>query len=58
MYPLLLQQQEIKPKHFPAEMLKRIPYYGRGCAAGMPLGYVMATDPGCWLTAELTKEAT
>ncbi len=30
MYPLLLQQKEIEPKHFPAEMLKRIPYYGRG----------------------------
>ncbi len=41
MYPLLLQQQEIKPKHFPGELLRRIPYYGRGCAAGMPMGYVM-----------------
>ena len=130
MYPLLLQQKEIKPKHFPTEILKRVPYYGRGCAAGMPMGYVMvkcngevnpcmllqinlgnirkqsiksiwenspvlvqlrqrellkgecgdcsykvtcsgcrgrayeetgdmmAADPGCWLTAELAKEAT
>ncbi|GAI98468.1 unnamed protein product, partial [marine sediment metagenome] len=41
MYPFLLQQKEIKPKHFPAEILRRIPYYGRGCAAGMPLGYLM-----------------
>ena len=46
MYPLLLQQQEIKPKHFPAEMLKRVPYYGRGCAAGMPMGYVMVKCNG------------
>jgi radical SAM protein with 4Fe4S-binding SPASM domain len=37
---------EIKPKHFPAEMLRRIPYYDRGCAAGMPMGYVMVTCNG------------
>jgi radical SAM protein with 4Fe4S-binding SPASM domain len=41
MYPLLLQQKNIQPKHFPREMLRRVPYYGRGCAAGMPMGYVM-----------------
>jgi len=41
MYPLILQERNIKPKHFPVEMLRRIPYYGRGCAAGMPMGYVM-----------------
>ncbi|HEX78891.1 MAG TPA: radical SAM protein [Dehalococcoidia bacterium] len=41
MYPLILQQKEIQPKHFSAEMLKRIPYYKRGCAAGMPMGYII-----------------
>ncbi len=41
MYPLLLQEKLVKPKHFPSEMLRRVPYYGRGCAAGMPMGYVM-----------------
>lgn len=46
MYPLLLQQKDIKPRHFPAEMLRRIPYYGRGCAAGMPMGYVMVLSNG------------
>ena len=46
MYPLLLQEKHIKPKHFPAEMLKRVPYYGRGCAAGMPMGYVMVQSNG------------
>ena len=46
MYPLLLQEKHIKPKHFPAEMLQRVPYYGRGCAAGMPMGYVMVQSNG------------
>jgi len=46
MYPLLLQQKRIEPKHFPVEMLRRIPYYGRGCAAGMPMGYVMVQSNG------------
>jgi radical SAM protein with 4Fe4S-binding SPASM domain len=41
MYPLLLQQKNVQPKHFPREMLQRVPYYGRGCAAGMPMGYIM-----------------
>lgn len=46
MYPLILQEKNIKPKHFPAEMLRRIPYYGRGCAAGMPMGYAMVRSNG------------
>ena len=46
MYPLLLQQKNIKPKHFPVEMLRRVPYYGRGCAAGMPMGYIMVQSNG------------
>ncbi len=46
MYPLLLRQKEIQPKYFPTEMLKRIPYYGRGCAAGMPGGYVVIRSNG------------
>jgi len=46
MYPLLLQQKRTKPRHFPAEMLQRVPYYGRGCAAGMPMGYVMVKSNG------------
>lgn len=46
MYPLILQEKDIKPKHFPPEMLRRIPYYGRGCAAGMPMGYVMVLSNG------------
>ncbi len=46
MYPLLLQQKKIQPKHFPVEMLSRVPYYGRGCAAGMPMGYVMVQYNG------------
>jgi radical SAM protein with 4Fe4S-binding SPASM domain len=45
-YPLILQERNIKPKHFPAELLRRIPYYGRGCAAGMPMGYVMVLSNG------------
>ena len=46
MYPLLLKQKNIEPKHFPAEMLRRVPYYGRGCAAGMPMGYIMVQSNG------------
>jgi len=46
MYPLLLKEKHIQPKHFPAEMLQRVPYYGRGCAAGMPMGYVMIKSNG------------
>jgi radical SAM protein with 4Fe4S-binding SPASM domain len=46
MYPLLLQQKHIQPRRFPVQMLQRIPYYGRGCAAGMPMGYVMVLSNG------------
>jgi len=46
MYPLLLQEKNIWPKHFPTEMLRRVPYYSRGCAAGMPMGYVMIQSNG------------
>jgi len=46
MYPLLLQEKQIKPKRFALEMLRRVPYYGRGCAAGMPMGYVMVQCNG------------
>jgi len=46
MYPLLLQQKQIQPKHFPKEMLRRVPYYERGCAAGMPMGYIMVLSNG------------
>ena len=46
MYPVLLQQKHIQPKHFLMEMLQRVPYYGRGCAAGMPMGYVMVKSNG------------
>ncbi len=46
MYPLLLQEKNIQPRHFPKEMLQRIPYYGRGCAAGMPMGYVTVLSNG------------
>ena len=46
MYPLILQERKIKPKHFPTELLARIPYYGRGCAAGMPFGYIRIAPNG------------
>jgi radical SAM protein with 4Fe4S-binding SPASM domain len=46
MYPLLLQERQIKPKRFAPEMLRRVPYYSRGCAAGMPMGYVMVQCNG------------
>lgn len=46
MYPLLLKEKRIQPRHFPAEMLQRIPYYSRGCAAAMPMGYVMVQSNG------------
>ena len=46
MYPLLLKEKRIQPKRFPAEMLQRVPYYERGCAAGMPTGYVMVKSNG------------
>jgi len=46
MYTLILQEKNIQPKHFPADLLKRIPYYGRGCAAGMPNGYLTILPNG------------
>ncbi|HMD67738.1 MAG TPA: radical SAM protein [Chitinivibrionales bacterium] len=46
MYTLLLQEKDIQPKHFPAGLLKRIPYHGRGCAAGMPNGYLTILPNG------------
>jgi len=46
MYPLTLQRKQIQPKYLSAEMMRRIPYYERGCAAGMPMGYVMVQCNG------------
>jgi len=46
MYTLILQKRDIQPKYFPANLLKRIPYYGRGCAAGMPNGYLTILPNG------------
>jgi len=46
MYPLILKQRNIQPEHFPAHLLKRIPYYERGCAAGMPHGYITILPSG------------
>jgi radical SAM protein with 4Fe4S-binding SPASM domain len=46
MYTLILQERNIQPKHFPADLLKRIPYYGRGCAAGMANGYLTILPNG------------
>jgi len=46
MYPLVLKQKNVQPKHFPAHLLRRIPYYDRGCAAGMPNGYITILPNG------------
>lgn len=46
MYPLILKEKNIQPKHFPAHLLRRIPYYDRGCAAGMPNGYITILPNG------------
>lgn len=46
MYTLVLQEKQVKPRHFPRENLTRIPYYGRGCAAGMPSGYLRIAPNG------------
>jgi len=40
MYPLALKYKGIQPKMVSEDQLRRIPYYGRGCAAGMPNGYI------------------
>ncbi|MDD3421712.1 MAG: radical SAM protein [Methanocellales archaeon] len=37
-HTILLREKDVRPKHFPPDLLKRIPYYGRVCAAGMPHG--------------------
>lgn len=49
MLPLLLKQKVdkgIRPKHIPTEELVRIAYYGRGCAAGRPRGYLVIRNNG------------
>ncbi|MEM4474778.1 MAG: radical SAM protein [Candidatus Bathyarchaeia archaeon] len=46
MYPLILKEKKIQPKQFPASVLTRIPYYDRGCAAGMPNGYITVLSNG------------
>jgi len=46
MYPLILKEKSIQPKHLPAHALRRIPYYERGCAAGMPNGYITILPNG------------
>ena len=46
MYTLILKEKDVQPEHFPASLLKRIPYYGRGCAAGMPNGYITVLPNG------------
>ena len=46
MYPLILKQREIRPKHIPMEMLRRVPYHSRGCAAGVPFGYLVIRANG------------
>jgi len=46
MYTLILKEKKIQPKYFPADLLKRIPYYDRGCAAGMPNGYITILPNG------------
>jgi len=46
MYTLLLQEKKIKPKCFDKDLLNRIPYYGRGCAAGVPMGYLVIRANG------------
>ena len=46
MYPLILKERGVQPKHLPMEMLRRVPYYSRGCAAGMPFGYIVVRANG------------
>lgn len=46
MYPLILKQKQIRPRHISTELLARIPYYRGGCAAGMPFGYVVVRANG------------
>jgi len=46
MYPIVLKAKNVQPSRFPAHELRRIPYYDRGCAAGMPNGYVTILPNG------------
>jgi radical SAM protein with 4Fe4S-binding SPASM domain len=46
MYPLILKEKDIRPRHFSASLLHRIPYYDYGCAAGMPSGYITILPNG------------
>jgi radical SAM protein with 4Fe4S-binding SPASM domain len=46
MYPLILKEKSIEPKRLPARALRRIPYYERGCAAGIPNGYITILPNG------------
>ena len=46
MYSLILKEKNINPKHLPAHLLHSIPYYNRGCAAGMPRGYITILPNG------------
>jgi len=46
MYPLILKEKNVQPKRFPAHVLRRIPYYDHGCAAGMPNGYITILPNG------------
>jgi len=49
MYPLLLKlnvDKGIRPQHIPTEELVRSAYYGRGCAAGRPRGYLVIRNNG------------
>jgi radical SAM protein with 4Fe4S-binding SPASM domain len=46
MYAVILKAGNVQPKHLPAHALRRIPYYDRGCAAGMPNGYITILPNG------------
>jgi len=46
MYPLTVRERNIQPRHFSANLLRRIPYWERGCAAGMPRGYITILPNG------------
>ena len=49
MYPLMVKlnvDKGICPKHIPMEELVRMAYYGRGCAAGRPRGYLVIRNNG------------
>ena len=46
MYPLILKQKGIRPKHISMEQVARIAYFGRGCAAGRPRGYLVIRSNG------------